>query len=458
MRCWWLVLAAASAPGAARAQTQAVIFPDGRVYVRLTIERPLPRGPSVIPLALEGSLAGAVIALDSGVTVISQRAPLKNDPGMLLRRAVGHRVVFRSSPPLDTVSAMVLSADPPRFQLADGSIAQSLPGTMLVPEEVGGPARLASITVESRAARPRLTVGYLTTGAWWQGQYTLTFEDGRARLSGSAVIVSEGVALDSVEVMLLEGRVFRASMTLTGTPGDPGARTIQTGLVNLPSASSADSLRLFPVAGRHTIRPYEVTFLPFFAEMRVEASRVITLPGVLPAQPIGSPSGRTAVPVVATVRYRIARIPRSPLAGALPGGIARIFSPLGGAGRMLAAEAVVAPADSGAPLELVAGPSSEVVATRTLFESSPVVDTTISATGSRTVRTVATLFDHAMRLQNRTDSTIVIEIVERREEPWSVVASSVPAEPLAPGAVRFRITLRPRAEQTFTARMRVPVS
>src|SRR5207249_10897361 len=105
----------------------------------------------------------------------------------------------------------------------------------------------------------------------------------------------------------------------------------------------------------------------------------------------------------------------------------------GPAGLARIAGAVVAPSVPGEPLEFAAGPSGDIVATRTTRESTPLVDTVMSASGNRTVRTIATLFDQTIRLQNPTDSTVVVEVTEQRVDPWSVVSSSVPPEPMGPG-------------------------
>jgi hypothetical protein len=123
----------------------------------------------------------------------------------------------------------------------------------------------------------------------------------------------------------------------------------------------------------------------------------------------------------------------------------------------LAAEATVPGTDRGGPLYLEVGGTTDLAATRIAIQGTQEIDTTVSATGSRTVRTVAMVVDHTVRLQNRTDSTLVVEIVEQRDRPWTVVSSSVPEQRIAPGTIRFQVTLRPRAEQVFTARMRVPV-
>jgi hypothetical protein len=466
MRCWVLVLAAASA-APVRAQTRATIYTDGRVFVQRTIDRAIPRGTTVLPLPLEGVLAGSVIALDSGVTIREVRVPIRADLPALLRRAIGRRVVFRGTSPTDTTSALVLSAEPPRYQLPDGTVATSLPGAIAFPEDLAGPSRLTTIMVESREPRSRFAVGYLTNGAWWQGHYVVT-QDGRsARLSAAALVVSETVALDSAEIFLLEGKVSRVSMLLSGAPGEDRPRLLQNvvqgpGGAAGPGAgggSAPDTVRIYRLPGRHPLRPAEVASLPLLPETAVQVTRVLSVPGVLTAmsqQQQGYP-GREPATINAVVRYRIEPAGGGGFGGALPGGSARIYRAMGGSGMGLAAEATVSGADRDGPLYFEAGATSELAATRMALLTTQEIDTTVSATGSRTVRTVAMVVDHTVRLQNRTDSTVVVEIVEQRDRPWTVVSSSVPEQRIAPGTIRFQVTLRPRAEQVFTARMRVPV-
>jgi len=157
------------------------------------------------------------------------------------------------------------------------------------------------------------------------------------------------------------------------------------------------------------------------------------------------------------VRYLIPRA-AGPLAGALPRGTARIFRALGGDHVMVAEGEVLPTGDGeGGSLEIVAGASSDVMATRTVHAGTPVQDTVVSSSGSRTVRAVATIFEHEVLLRNLTDTAQVAEIIERRPEGWSVLSSSVRAEPLGQGAVRFRIPLPSRGTAVFRTRMRIPV-
>jgi hypothetical protein len=57
------------------------------------------------------------------------------DQASALRRSVGRKLLFRTSPK-DTVSATVLGVDPERYLFADGSVSFSAPGMPLFPKDV----------------------------------------------------------------------------------------------------------------------------------------------------------------------------------------------------------------------------------------------------------------------------------------------------------------------------------
>ena len=458
VRIWLSLLVAGSIGPPVLAQTRAVIYPDGRVFVRRTIQYPIGRGTTVVPLQIEATLPGSLIPLDSGVSITTARTPLLADQGSLLRKVVGRRIVFRISA-TDTVSALVLSADPPRYQLGDGSIVLMMPGVILFPADVIGAGRLANITVESREARPRFDVGYVTIGVWWQAHYSLTLSGRRGLLGGTALVTSEGVGLDSAEITLLEGPVSRVQPSLTARTLEERSRLAQVPLLltGPPPASPPDSIRTYRIPGRYPINPSEIASLPLMADGVVDVVRVLSVPGILVSGPLSGRISGGSAPIAVSVLYHLSGDAGSPLAGPLPSGTARIYGSIGMAATTLVAEAVVPDPSSGGRLDLVAGPTNEVVAIRTLYEGNPEQDTVVSQSGSRTVRALATVYDETIRLQNRTDSTRVVEIVERSSKPWRVVASSVPPEALAPGAMRFRIPLPPRGEVAFSARLRVPV-
>jgi len=451
--CAWAVVAAAwVAP--AFAQTRATVYPDGRVFVRRTVVHPIAAGITVVPLP-EEALPGSVVSLDSGVTVVSAAFPQPGDPGAILRRSVGHRVVFRMTPAEDTVSALVVSADPSRFLLPNGLVLQTLPAVAFYPREALGPA--SAVTVESSRARPQVRLGYMLQGAWWTPHYTLMLDARRGTLRGAAIIVSEAVSLDSAEISVLDGDVSRVIPGTGARTPEERARAMQTAARPVMRPPSAGPARIHSIPGRHLLRPGYTSNLPLMPSLDVSVERVVRVPGLLDnAMTLGQVSGGGNI-LVPSVRYVISRPPGSAFGGNPPRGSVRVYRRIGPDHAMLAEGELVAAEDAGGSLEVIAGVPPEVYATRTVHQGTAVHDTVVSGTGSRTVRTVATIFDHAVRLENVSDSLQAVEIVERRREGWTVLSSSVPGEPVARGVVRFRIALPAREMVTFTARLRVLV-
>lgn len=447
-----VLLLLAGAVGRLEAQVRATIYPDGRVFVTRTVPRPIPAGTTVLSLPAD-ALAGSLVSLDSGVTVVSAVLPQGGDHTSLLRRSVGRRVVFRMTPSDDTTSAIVLSADPPRYQLANGFVLQALPGTVLFPEAAAGGA---TVTLRARTAQPRVALGYMTHGASWMAQYTVRLGAPRATLGVAALILSETITLDSAEISILEGDVSR--VIPSGSARSPEQLSLQIRAAAQPAmpAASAMPFRLYRIPGSHSIRAGEVSNLSLIPASDVTVERVFRLPGILDARGVPVPFSAGPQALTPLVRYLIPRTP-GPLAGPLPRGTARMFRAIG-TDHVMVAEGEVLPSDDGdALLEIAAGASSDIMATRTIHSGTPVQDTIVSPSGSRTVRAVATIFEHAVVLRNLTDTAQVAEIVERRPEGWTVLSSSVRAESMGQGIVRFRIPLPSRRTTVFRAQMRVPV-
>ena len=240
-----------------------------------------------------------------------------------------------------------------------------------------------------------------------------------------------------------------------------------------PPVVPTDSIRVYRIPGLHAIQRAEIVSLPLVLEGTVEVAMVYRVPGmfaiesrVMPGQELSLVQqlpqpvlvGGGTGPLTAILSYRVTGDSRSPLAGTLPAGSVRIYGPAAPAGLALLAEARVIEPSTGRQVDLVTGPTTSVTATRTVSPAIVVQDTVVTESGSRTVRATAALYDQTIRLRNRTGSAVMVEIVEQRSDSLTAVSSSVTPEQLGPGTVRFTVSLPPRGEVQFRARLRVPVS
>ena len=479
-RLWILLAVGGTASGALSAQTRAAIYSDGRIFVRRVIEVPLVRGSNLVALPLEAVTPGSVIALDSGVTIVSARTPypavgsFNADPTPLLRRIIGRDVLILYPTLKDTIRATVISSDPPRLRLPNGSVAVAAMGMIMFPPELFDAERLTLATIQSSDARPRFEIGYLLSGTPWQAQYTLVIT-GRAtgRFSGSAVFQTDAIALDSAEISVVEGTVAKVAAAFPLRTAEERMRMGQFQGQPAPAVVPTDSIRIHRIPGRHALHRSEIVNLPLIPEGVVQVARVYRVPGMfalesraiqgqeqtlvqLVPQPILGGGG--TVTVSASLSYRVTGDARSPLDGPLPAGTARVFGPAASGGLVLLAEARVLEPSPGRLLDLVAGPTTDVAASRTTTPATVEQDTVVTESGSRTVRATAAIYEETVRLRNRTGSAVTVEIVEQRSDSLTVVSSSVTPERLAPGTVRFAVELPPRGEVLFRARLRVPVS
>jgi hypothetical protein len=450
-----VALLTSAAPPGAPAQTRATVYADGRLYVRRTIQREIPVGRSVVPLPFEDAVPGSLIALDEGVTIERARFPRAVTAANVSRRMVGQRIRFILAGRYDTSSAVILSSDPPRYQLPDGSVVFNLPGTPLFSESFAAPGQLAEAVIRSDRRRSSIELGYLLSGATWDAGYALTITRQGATLGGMVTLSSETLSLDSAHVVVVNGFVPKPPPALPTDPIGRSQAAIGQMLNSLqpsppPGRTGGEPARAYALPGVLSIRGGESVSVPILAPAPVVVDETLTIPGLLPDLQ-RSRVENSVLPV--RLSYRIGA--RTGPGTSLPPGTIRIFRDLSGQGLILVGESRIDGTAGGEEFELHLGSSQEITASRIVGESVPVRDTSMSAAGGFNVRTVATTVEYSVRFSNQTDAPRTVELTEARRAGWTVLSSTVPAETMGPGVRRFRITVPARAEHVFRVELRL---
>lgn len=457
-----VVAAGTLAAGAARAQTSLTIYNDGRVLMRRTVPVRVPSGVSTqtVPLGLLDP--ASIFSLDPAVSIVRSAYDGAVDEASVLRRAVGRRLTFRiprSRPDgtvlNDTLSALVLSADPLQLQLPDGRVTFAMPGQPLYPADMVVSVPPAALTLQSSGARDNLRLGYFTQGAQWNASYQVILGGsgaaGDARVIGTAVVRSETLRADSAEVQLLAGSVNAAAPPYAPVPR--AGRIAMQAMAKDEAASVSEQrvgeFHLYTVPEKLTLLPGLTSSAAMFdpASVRYERNYVVhgQLPfwGYLPQQP-----NEEDVPV--EVSYTLKR-PRKTDFGdrPLPGGVARLFQ-ADSAGRLqLVGEASTDHTPAGEDLRLTAGSAFDLTAKRVQTSYTTRRD---SVGGSW--RTTATA-DYRVTITNATDSSATVDVQEERRGDWVIVTSSVKPEKVSSSITRFRVVVPARKDVVLTYRVRV---
>ena len=465
---WVGLLLVGLGTGASRlsAQTSLVLFKDGRVLVTSTVPLRIPAGRSVQRFPLDEHDPSSLFALDPGVVLSEVHYPGVSDDAKLYRRSVGRRLVFRSVTG-DTVSAVVLDGTPFRFEMAAG-ISLSPPGEPLCPPQLLASGRTVEATVESQRSLERLRLSYVTTGAAWSAGYSLVIRDGTAAISGAASLRSSAVLTDSAEIILLDGVVNRvSSFTRQAGVGQRPSRLDELRLEEIVVTGGAEAtppvvlgvggVHLYNLSGHYGLVPGMVTVAQLFRPAVTPVERIHSIPGVLTLTGNPPSFGRQAATV--GLHYRVRRSRGTPFGDLpLPGGVARLYADSPEGRRLLIGEAVVLHTPAGEDLDLLAGSSLDLSALREETEVGMAQDSVQRADGGVNIRTVAAIRAYKVTFTNRSDSAEVVEVVERRTGAWSVITSSVPAERIAPDAMRFRVSVPSRSDAVLTYRLRIPVN
>jgi hypothetical protein len=438
-----LALASLLLGGPAAAQTSLTIYQDGRVLVRRTVEAKVPKGTSEQRFLLGMLDPATVFSLDPSVNVVRSSFDGGVDQGSALRRSVGRKLLFRTSPK-DTVSATVLGVDPERYQFADGSVSFSAPGMPLFPKDVVIVEPELRLSVRSAEERKSVALGYFTGGASWDASYQAILGGKTAQVSGAAVVQAGPLKMADVEVQLLAGDVGRADK------GRPMPMQAAMGVVAREGAMDASEQRVgeahvYTLPGKMSLRPGEASTVALFEPLAVGYEKRYVVPGSLPIWG-GLPQYGDEMLVPVEVSYQLARARKTEFGDRpLPGGVVRLYQADDTNRLQLVGEAALDHTAPGAEVRLSAGHAFDLTAKR--------VQNTYTTAREKN-RTVATA-DYTVTLSNATDAAVTIDVLEERGGEWSVLQSSVPAEKLSSTRTRFRVAVPAKGDATLTYRVRV---
>ena len=444
-----VLVGALAVPQMLAGQTSLTVYNDGRVLVRRELPAKLPKGGSIQRLGLGALDPASVFSLDPDVTITRLSYDGATDEASVLRRSVGKRVVFRIPESTDTVSALVLGADPLRLQMADGRVTFSPPGAALYPAEAAASDPTLTLDLQTARALERLRLGYFTGGATWQASYQAVLGAKDARVAGMAVLESQALRSDSAQIQLLAGGVGRAE------PGAPPPMPLEKRAMLAAADAMAVEQRvgefhLYSLPGRHSLLPGQTTSVALFAPAQVPYERAYEVRGQIPFWGMLPQQGdEENVPV--EVSYTLKR-PRDGEFGRrpLPGGVVRLYQADSSGQQQLVGEAAVQHTAPGEDLRLAAGTAFDFTAKRVQTGYLTRRDSTKAAG----VRTVATA-DYRVTIANATDSAATVDVLEERGGEWSVLSSSVPAEKLSSTRSRFRTKVPARSEATVSYRVRI---
>jgi hypothetical protein len=437
-----LAAAALLLGGSAAAQTSLTIYQDGRVLVRRTVEAKVPKGTSEQRLSLGMLDPATVFSLDPAVHVVRSSFEGGVDQGSALRRSVGRKLLFRTSPK-DTVSATVLGVDPERYQFADGSVSFSAPGTPLFPKDVVIVEPELRLSLRAAEEKKSLGLGYFTGGANWEASYQVILGSKTAQVSGAAVMQAGPLKMPDVEVQLLAGDVGRADK------GPPRPMQADVGFVAREQAMATEQrvgeTHVYTLPGRMTLRPGETSTVALFEPLAVGYEKRYVVPGGLPIWG-GLPQYGEENQVPVEVSYQLARARKTEFGDRpLPGGVVRLYQADDTNRLQLVGEAALDHTAPGAEVRLSAGHAFDLTAKR--------VQNTYTTAREKN-RTVATA-DYTVTLSNATDAAVTIDVLEERGGEWSVLQSSLPAEKLSSTRTRFRVPVPAKGDATLTYRVRV---
>ncbi len=429
-------LALVGAPLAA--QTSLSIYRDGRVVVRRTLPQALERGRNSVTVKLDGLDPATLFSPDTAVSVVAATARAPSTVDDALDRAIGQTLSFVHAKG-DTVRATVLSVNPPQYRLPDGRLLLGSPGEPLFPSELVRIGEEAMVTLEATRARPRTELAYVAEGATWEATYQVLLGRGRAWVAGVATATSQ-VRVDSAEVQLVAGAVRAARSREKGVFAMPTALAAARAASEEVQAEAVGERHVYTLPGRLALERGVPVATALFPRTGTAFTREFIARGAFPLQGFygPGPTGPTAVPV--QVWYTLKRPTRSPFGDRpLPAGAVQVYESDSAGRPQLLGEATIDHTPAGADVRLYTGDAFDLTSEwlQTDWRTEPRQRQPITGTAGPQKVTAS----YRVTLRNAKAEAVTVDVIERHQGEWKVTESSMPAERLSAGEVRFRVSL-----------------
>lgn len=446
-----LIAALLAVPALAAAQTSLSIYSDGRVVVRQTLPRALERGRNTVTVALEGLDPATLFSPDTAVSVASATVRYPTDKVAALAAATGQTLAFVREKG-DTVRATVVRVMPPQYRLADGRLLLELPGEPLFPAALVRTAPEVTLVLEASRGRPRTELTYLAQGARWEALYQVVLIGGRCQVSGTATVTSTEFRADSASVQLVAGSIRRVAR-----PQVEQAYRAQLGVVQAQGrvAEVADvaeevvgETHVYELPGRHTLEPGVPVTVALFPRATAPYGQEYVVPGVVPYRGWLGPQPGEPNRLPVQVWYTVQR-PRGQGFGGrpLPAGTVQLYQ-ADTAGRVqLVGEASIGHTAPGRDVRVQSGDAFDLTAERVQTDYNQ-EQLPPPRRGMSPRQRVTAAF--RVTVTSAKTEGVTVDVRETHFGEWRIVESSVPAEKLSAGEVRFRVPVPAGGTATLT--------
>jgi len=277
----------------------------------------------------------------------------------------------------------------------------------------------------------------------WEALYQVVLTGGRAQVSGTATVTSQGLTADSAEVQLVAGAIRRTRAPKALEEGQAGAVMLQRQADVVARETTEEAVgetHVYQLPGRLTLEPNVPVTAALFPRTGTAFTREFVARGAFPLHGFygPGPTGPTVVPV--QVWYTLKRPTRLPFGDRpLPGGTVQVYESDSAGRAQLLGEATIDHTPAGADVRLYTGDAFDLTSEwlQTDWRTEPLQRQPITGTAGPQKVTAS----YRVTLRNAKAEAVTIDVIERHQGEWKVTESSIAAERLSAVEVRFRVGL-----------------